>query len=260
MKKLKFSIITCTYDPKPEHLDRALESMETQTYKNFEHIINDSYSNRITSLLLQDYIKRNKKKYPIKFFQTKPKGVAKALNDASKVASGELIHFLHSDDYYLDKNSLKRASSYFTKDTNWITGNFIFNFKDKKFRVPVTKLLKLNPKRVLQTFIFISHENTFMHTSLLKKYGGFNEKVKGPVEYRLWLRMIQEEELKLVNDAFTVFAIHKNSTSRGSLTAAIRSIKECIRILKEEKVPPFISPGDAMFLMKNKFFHELNKH
>ncbi len=258
MKKVRFSIVTCTYNPKPEYLEKALESIENQTFRNFEHIINDSYSNRITSLILKDYIKRNGKKYPIKFIQTRPRGVARALNEASEVTSGELIHFLHSDDYYKDKNSLKRANNYFDKNTNWVTGNFIFRFKEKNFRIPITRLLRLNPKRVLSTFIFISHENTFMRTVLLKKYGGFNEHVKGPVEYRLWLRMIKKEKLKLVNDVFTVFLIHKGSQSRGDLTSAIRSIKECFQILKEERIPPFISPNEALFLVKNKFFNEEN--
>ena len=254
MKNVKISVVTCTLNPKPEHLEKALSSIENQTFRDFEHIINDSHSNRITSLIIQDYIKRNSKLYPIKFIQTKPLGVARALNDAANHASGEIIHFLHSDDYYLDKKSLERANNYFDKKTSWITGNFIFMFKNKKFYIPITKLLKLNPKRVLSTFIFISHENTFMRTSLIKKYGGFNEKVQGPVEYRLWLRMIKKEKLKLVNDVFTVFTIRKGSASRGGLTSVIRSIQECFHILKEEKVPPFISPGDALFLLKKQVF------
>jgi len=242
MKKPRFSIITCTYNPKAEYLDRALESLEKQTFKNIEHIINDSRSNRVTLLILQDYIKRNKNKYPIKFFQTKPKGVAKALNDASKHATGELIHFLHSDDYYHDKNSLKRADSYITKGTNWITGNFIFSYRDKEFSVPITKLIKINPKRLLSTFTFISHENTFMRTELIKKYGGFAENVKGPVELRLWIRMIQKEKLKLVDDVFTVFTIHKGSTSRGGVKNALLSIKEGLKIAQEEGTLPLSKP------------------
>ena len=42
MKKLKLSIVTCTYNPKPEHLEKALASVEKQTFKNFEHMINES--------------------------------------------------------------------------------------------------------------------------------------------------------------------------------------------------------------------------
>lgn len=242
MKKPRFSIITCTYNPKAEYLDRTLESLEKQTFKNFEHIINDSYSNRVTLLILQDYIKRNESKYPIRFMQTKPKGVAKALNDASKLATGEIIHFLHSDDYYHDKNSLKRASSYFTKGTNWITGNFIFRYHEKNFSIPIIKLIKLNPKRLLSTFTCISHENTFMKTGLIKKYGGFAENVKGPVELRLWIRMIKKERIKLVNDVFTVFTIHKGSTTRGGVKNALVSIKENLKIAQEEGTLPLSKP------------------
>jgi len=37
------SIITCTFNSE-KYLKKALESVQNQTYKNIEHIINDSYS------------------------------------------------------------------------------------------------------------------------------------------------------------------------------------------------------------------------
>ena len=46
MKKYNYpmiSIITCTFNSE-KYLKKALESVQDQTYKNVEHIINDSYS------------------------------------------------------------------------------------------------------------------------------------------------------------------------------------------------------------------------
>jgi len=45
-RKPKISIITCTYNSE-KFLRGALESIENQTYKNIEHIINDSHSTRL---------------------------------------------------------------------------------------------------------------------------------------------------------------------------------------------------------------------
>lgn len=251
-KNIRLSVVTCTYNPKAEHLEKALESIENQTFRDFEHVINDSFSNRVTTLIINDYIKRNKRKYPIKLIQTKPKGVAKAMNDASKVVSGEIVHFLHSDDYYLNNTSLERADKYFDEKTNWITGNFIFEFNGESHYIPMTKILKASPKRILSIFTTLSHENTFMRTRLIRKYGGFNEKVIGAVEYRLWLRMITKEHLKFIDDVFTVFLIHKGSKSRGTFKFALRTLKECLQILKEEKIRPFMSPKEALIFGKNK--------
>lgn len=253
MKKLKLSIVTCTHNPKPEFLEKAVDSVENQTFNDFEHIINDSQSNKLTLLILKDYIKRNRKNYPIKFIQTKPGGVAKALNDASELASGEIIHFLHSDDYYVNNTSLKRAMSYFDKKTNWITGNFIFNINGKSYYIPITKLMKLNTKRLLSTFTFISHENTFMRTKLLKKYGGFSENIKGPVELRLWIRMVKKEHLKLVDETFTVFRVHRGSTSRGGIRPALMSIKESLQVAKEEGSLPLSNYIKRLNGAKNSF-------
>lgn len=49
------SIITCTYNSE-KYLPIALQSEKRQTYKNIEHIINDSYSSDRTPEIIEDYI------------------------------------------------------------------------------------------------------------------------------------------------------------------------------------------------------------
>ena len=105
----KISIITCTYNSE-KFLLRALESIEQQTYQNIEHIINDSYSTDASLRIIEEYIERNQEKYTIKVIHSSPKGVGNALNLATKEATGDLIHYLHSDDYYSDATSLEKVA------------------------------------------------------------------------------------------------------------------------------------------------------
>ncbi len=133
----KISIITCTYNSE-EFLSRALESIEKQTYRNIEHIINDSYSTDASLKIIEDYIKRNQSKYSIKVIQSTPKGVGNALNFATKEATGDLIHYLHSDDYYSDPKSLEKVALKFRERPNlvWMTGNFLVEIKGKQVHHP----------------------------------------------------------------------------------------------------------------------------
>ncbi len=98
-KKPKLSIITCTHNSE-KFLTTALASIEMQTFRDFEHIINDSYSTDSTSQIIADYIQRHAGEYPIKLIQTPAQGVANALNMATREANGEIVHYLHSDDNY----------------------------------------------------------------------------------------------------------------------------------------------------------------
>jgi glycosyltransferase involved in cell wall biosynthesis len=235
------SIITCTFNSE-KYLKKALESVQNQTYKNIEHIINDSYSTDKTLEIIKKYIEQNKNEYSIKFIQSQPKGVANALNVATTEATGDVVHFLHSDDYYYKKDSLKKAASYFMKNPNliWLTGNFLVEIKRVKIAIPLTHLLRINPEKALSVMNIISHENTFMRREAIQLYGGFNENKNFVVEYSLWLKLMRDCKPLIVNDEFTVFIIHKGSTSTGSLIKFSKAILRAFKTQRKERIFPLI--------------------
>jgi len=248
------SIVTCTYNSE-KYLEKALRSVEKQTYKNIEHIFNDSYSTDSTLEIIKKYTEKNKDHYPIKFIQSPPKGVANALNVATKEATGNIIHYLHADDYYYKKDSLEKVAKCFIKDSNlvWLTGNCLVEVKGRRITIPVTHFLKANPQKAISVMNIISHENTFVKTEVIEKYGGFNEKEKCTVEYSLWLRLIKDHMPLILNDEFTVFIIHKGSTSTGSLIKFSKAVLRAFNTQHKEKIFPFIgSYDDKGFYKKYK--------
>ena len=243
------SVVTCTYNS-AEFLAQALHSVEAQSYPNIEHIINDSYSTDDTMDILHTYIRRNKHRYPIKLFQTEPHGVAHALNQATEEASGEIIHYLHSDDYYLSYNSLEKVADYFAQhpDIVWLTGNFMVQVKGEQVVIPHARLLRVNPATAISVMNVIHHENTFMRREAVMAYGGFCEDKKMNVEYRIWLRMIQDHAPLIVNDQFVVFIIHKGSTSTGNIIQFSKALGRAFHTQHEEKVFPLIGHYEQMGL------------
>jgi len=258
MKKHNYpiiSIITCTFNSE-KYLKKALESVQKQTYRNIEHIINDSYSTDKTLEIIKKYIEQNKKDYRIKFIQSQPNGVANALNVATKEATGDIIHYLHSDDYYYKEESLEKVASHFMKKPNlvWLTGNFLVEIKGKIIAIPQTHLLRINPEKALSAMNIISHENTFMRREAVQLYGGFNEDKNSVVEYSLWLRLIQDYKPLIVNDEFTVFIIHKGSTSTGSLIKFSKAVLRAFKTQRKEKIFPLIG-----YYEDNNFYYQYKK-
>jgi glycosyltransferase involved in cell wall biosynthesis len=249
------SIITCTFNSE-KYLEKALESIQKQTYKNIEHIINDSYSIDRTLEMIKTYVEQNKKEYSIKFIQSQPNGVANALNVATKEATGDIVHYLHSDDYYYKKESLEKAASYFIKDPNlvWLTGNFLVEIKGKIIAIPQTHLLRINPEKALSGMNIISHENTFMRREAVQLYGGFNEDKNSVVEYSLWLNLIKDYKPLIVNDEFTVFIIHKGSTSTGSVIKFSKAVLRAFNTQRKEKIFPLIG-----YYKDNNFYYQYKK-
>jgi len=224
-----------------------------QSYTNIEHIINDSYSTDRTPKILEEYIARNASRYPIRVIQSPARGVGNALNTGAAVASGDIIHFLHSDDYYLDADAISRAVSYFAKNPRlvWLTGNFLVEVRGRKIIIPHTSLLKIHPPRAISIMNIIHHENTFMKREELLSYGGFCEDKRYNVEYGLWLRLIRDHRPLVVNDQFTVFIIHNGSTSTGNIFRFGGCILRAFRTLRREKVVPLVGNYQEIPLYKN---------
>ena len=241
MQDITISIITCTYNSE-KYLRNALQSIENQTYQEIEHIINDAYSTDSTLEIIQEYMERNKNRYAIKFIQSEPKGVGNALNVATREATGEVIHYLHSDDYYKDQTSLEKVAEIYSKhpDLVWLTGNFLIELAGRQIVLPQTLLLRRNPEVALSVMNIISHENTFMKTEYVQSYGEFNEGKNEVVEYSLWLNLIKDIKPVVIDDEFTVFVIHKGSTSTGSVLKFAKAVMRAFRTQRKEKVFPLI--------------------
>lgn len=180
-------------------------------------------------------------------------GVANALNNATKVATGEIIHYLHSDDYYNDPDALARVAAHFSinPDLVWLTGNFLIEIQGKKIIIPHSHLLKINPGMAITVTNFVHHENTFVKRRGVENYGGFCEDKGMNVEYRLWLRLIQDHLPMVVNDQFTVFIIHNGSTSTGSVSQFSKAIMRGFNTQQSEKVLPLIGYYEETGLFKN---------
>ncbi|MBI2414427.1 glycosyltransferase [candidate division WWE3 bacterium] len=237
----KITVVTCSYN-RAGFIKKALDSIESQTYKNIQHIINDSFSTDGTVEIIKDYIKRNKHKYEIIFFQTKPQGIAKALNDTLPYATGDLIHFLHSDDYYINDSSLGRVAQYFREDPTleWLTGNCVIEKNGKIYRLKLPKIIRINPKKYVNACAGLSHENTFVKTKLVKESEGFQEDKTITVEFRLWLRLIKTTKLMPVDEDFAVLISHDGSASSASIFSFLKGLVQAIDVFKKEGIIPVI--------------------
>ena len=213
-----FTIVTATYNSQ-QHLQEYLNSVASQNYTNFEHIIIDAYSKDNTKAILKAY-KNKTRKYPIKIFQYPPKGISDAFNKGIKHASGKYILFLNSDDFLYNTSSLQRAFKHLknSHNTNWLQGNSALLVKSRikhvntyRFRVLAKPLLKIG-------ISLFNHQNSFVKTTVLRKIGGFNTDLRYSMDYDLWLRLIDNHSPKIVDEYFTVFRVWENNTALNAPT------------------------------------------
>ena len=104
---MKISIITATYNS-VSTLKNTLNSLHSQKFKNFEHIIIDGGSSDGTI----DLIKNNKNNFTT-FISEPDNGIYDALNKGISLAKGQIIGFLHSDDILSNNNILTQINNSF---------------------------------------------------------------------------------------------------------------------------------------------------
>ena len=99
------SIITPSYN-QGCFIEKTIKSVKEQNYKNVEHIIFDNESLDETPTILDKY------KNTINFHIESDKGHSHAINKGFKLAKGEIIAWINSDDIY-HKNIFGKVMNFF---------------------------------------------------------------------------------------------------------------------------------------------------
>lgn len=107
---LKFSIITVAYNSE-ETIRNTIYSVAEQDYLNIEHIIVDGNSSDSTVAIVQEQSNKN-----IKFISEPDNGIYDAMNKGVSLASGDVIAFLNSDDFYIDYMVISDVANKFSNN------------------------------------------------------------------------------------------------------------------------------------------------
>lgn len=208
------------------YIEAMLESVLEQTSKPFQHIFVDGGSTDETLDLVARY--SIGVGYEVILIESQQLGISHAMNEGASMATGEFIMFLHSDDLFFDKNSLgalERSAS--SGNVSWVSGaceyiDALGNNCGKGADVSYTrsKLLRSN---------IVSHPSTILRTRILTELGGFDDSLKYAMDYDLWLRVSQVENLVRLPDYVAKFRIHDQSLSSAN-AKQMREEDLCVRL------------------------------
>jgi glycosyltransferase involved in cell wall biosynthesis len=97
------------------YLQRLLDSVSIQTYKNFEIVVTDDSPGDEVKILTQSY----RDSLPLRYFKNQPAlGTPENWNEAIRRSTGDWIKIMHDDDWFTNEHSLLRFSESITKNTH----------------------------------------------------------------------------------------------------------------------------------------------
>ncbi len=229
---LKISVITVCYNSELFIKD-AIESVLNQTYKNIEYIIIDGGSSDKTLDIVKSYGNRIHK-----FISEKDKGIYDAMNKGLKLATGDYVFILNSDDFYIRNNVIEEiikqltnnltdclyADLIYVKAENtekhvryWKSGNFLLNSFQKGWHPP--------------------HPTFIVKKSIYKKFGYFNIGYSLAADFELMLRFLEKEKISTQYYQVPIIKMRLGGASNKNLLNILKQNIECYRAFKNNELP-----------------------
>lgn len=187
---MKISIITCVFNS-ADTLEDTIKSVLSQSYKNIEYIIIDGGS---TDRSL-DIIKKYQGKIS-KIVSEKDDGIYNAMNKGIRLATGDIIGILNSDDIYNSNDVISKIAELFNNnDIDCVYGDLYYvSMHDTN---KIIRYWKSSPYKegAFRLGWHPPHPTLFIRKEIYNKYGLFNERFKVSSDFELMLRYFEKYKI-----------------------------------------------------------------
>lgn len=233
---MKISIITAVYNNKNQIVE-AIESVLNQSYHDIEYIVIDGASTDGTTEIIRSYGDKISK-----FVSEPDKGIYDGLNKGIHQASGDVICFLHSDDFYLHDQVIEMVVEYFQKnDCDGVYGDLIYvnkNHTDKVVRY--WKSGRFEYKNLKKGWM-PPHPAFFIKREIYDKFGCFDADFKISADYNFMLKILSSQKFTACYIPSVLYVMRIGGASNKSIKNLWQKSKEDLRALKQNNVGNMIT-------------------
>lgn len=223
MKTPLVSVIIPMYNAE-KTIEKCLISIFNQTYKNFEILIVDDGSTDNSCEIIKDM-----KRKEINLVRQKNAGPSKARNMGISIATGVYIAFLDSDDEWFP-SKLEEQLKVFESDTSigMVACCTTLKKKIRSEKVQKITLFGTLTKNSLAT------SSILVRKEILKKVGFFDETMKYSEDIELWLRILIETNVVLLNMVLIKYEFGNGLTS--NFKGMFKGVKRILDKLLKKRV------------------------
>lgn len=188
---LRVSIITVSFNS-AKTIEDTIKSVLSQTYPDIEYIIIDGGSIDGTIEIAEKYGDKI-----AKLISEPDNGIYDAMNKGIKLASGEIIGILNSDDFYADESVIKNIVEAMEKenaDVCW--GDLVY--VRRKNTLEIIRYWKSSEYHSgkFKNGWHPPHPTFFVRKSVYSQYGLFNTDLKIAADYEIMIRFLERHKVK----------------------------------------------------------------
>ena len=228
------SIITATYNS-AKTINDTIKSVLCQTNKDFEYIIIDGGSTDETIDIVKSY--ESEFSGRLKWVCEKDKGIYDAMNKGIKMASGDIIGILNSDDYYTSDDILQTiADAFKCQDVDAIYGDIHFikdGDPDKCVRYYSSK--RFSPFWLRFGFM-PAHPSFYCKREVFEKSGLYRLDYKIGSDYEMMVRLFRKYKISSRYVPKDFVTMRTGGASNSNLNSRLTLIKEDVRACRDNGI------------------------
>lgn len=225
-KSISFSVITVCYNSE-RFIKHTIESVNSQKNVSFEHIVIDGLSTDGTGRILDMY------RGQISVISEDDSGIYDAMNKGIKIATGQWICFLNSDDFFTDEFALYRlAQKIKSKKKHLIFFNDVRIVSRLDEKVPIRDYtFPDDVESGLKNGVMPPHPGAVCHRSLFRHVGIFDERFSIAGDYDWFFRAIVLSKVNYVITRQVLVVMRNGGVSSNGLISYLKISAEIFLIL-----------------------------
>ncbi len=224
---MKISIITATWNCVGT-LAHCLDSVSGQSFPEIEHIVIDGSSNDGTRELLQ-----SRQSQLAKLISEPDDGIYDALNKGIAQATGDVVGFLHADDFYPSNAVLAVVAKIFDDPTvDAVYGDLDYVQRDDTAKIIRRWKSSAYDLRKLKRGWMPPHPTLFVRRKWYARIGDFDTSFRISADYLSILRLFSAPSFRAVYFPQVLVKMRVGGVSNRSLANIMRKSKEDMAALR----------------------------
>jgi len=229
---MKIYILTVVRNNK-ETIRDAINSVLLQEFNDLEYIIVDGASTDGTVEAINDAVKRYPKRN-IKFISEKDDGIYDAMNKGIRLASGDIIGILNSDDFYINNDVVSTVVNVFmAENVDSVFADLVYvRDNDLNKIVRYYSSATFHPKKMAYGWM-PAHPTFFVRLKIYEQYGLYKTDYRIAADYELIARFLVKNKVSYRYISQVLVKMRTGGASTKNLKSNCILNKEILRACAE---------------------------
>ena len=231
-----------------------MESVLAQTYKEIEYIVVDGASKDGTVNIIREY--EPKFEGRMRWVSEKDRGLYDAMNKGFRMAIGDVIGIINSDDLLAEPQAIEKVMNVFMQNKH---ADAVYADLFYVAQHDTSKIIRnwvSGKQRPFRYGWHPAHPTFYVKREIYQKYGLFDLDFKLAADFELMLRLIERYHIKTVYLQEPLVRMRLGGATSKNLKNIIKGNRECIQAFKKNELPvSILYPFYRLLPKLRQFFH-----